>query len=207
MIKTIIFDLGGVYFTKGTDIAYKKLIKAFPDISPKKISGIIHGGIGEKYRLGKITKKDFWSQAKKNVGFNFDVKRFAEIWHSSYKLNKDVEMIVKKLRKHYKMVVLSGNTRERVKFLENKYGFKKYFDIIVLSYNVGANKYKGSITNVDSKIYEHLFRRLKQKGEGCVLIDDNKIFLEPAKKLGMKTIHFKNAKQLKKELKKLGVKV
>jgi putative hydrolase of the HAD superfamily len=43
--------------------------------------------------------------------------------------------------------------------------------------------------------------------EECVFIDDRPLNLENPKKLGMKTIHFQNAEQLRAELKNCGVEV
>lgn len=193
MIKAIVFDLGGVFFSINYQSEYKRLIKEFPNISPKKISSIISGKLGNQYRLGKITKREFWKKAKKIAGFNFDTKKFAEMWHSGYKLNNQIKKQIIDLRKDYKIGAISGNTRERVSFLDKKYDFKKYFDDIVLSYNLGINK-----PNI--KIYKEILKRLKIKGNECVYIDDTKKRLIPARKLGMYTIHFKNFPQFKKEL-------
>jgi HAD superfamily hydrolase (TIGR01509 family) len=41
----------------------------------------------------------------------------------------------------------------------------------------------------------------------CVFIDDRPLNLENPRKLGMKTIHYQNAEQLRAELKQCGVEV
>ena len=52
-----------------------------------------------------------------------------------------------------------------------------------------------------------MLERLKVKANECIYIDDREVNLEPAKKLGMKTILFRNAKQLKKELINYDIKI
>lgn len=194
MIKAIIFDLGGVYFSAGTEIAYKRLVKEFPNIKPNKILGIIRTDkITKDYRLGRYTKKEFWKKAKKFAGTGFDAKKFSKIWNSSYTLNRDVAKISLRLKKNYKIAVLSGNIRERIKYLDHIYNFKKNFDVFVCSYMLNANK-------PDKKIYLEVLRRLKLKGDECVFIDNNRKNIRAAERLGMKAVYFKNAKQLKKEL-------
>ncbi|MBI2129222.1 HAD family phosphatase [Candidatus Woesearchaeota archaeon] len=201
MIKAIIFDLGGVYFSPGTEIAYEKLVKEFPHINSEKVRLIMRGGkLSRGYKSGKYSKKEFWKKAKELAGLNFDDKKFSKIWNSSYTLNTDVKNIVIKLRKNYKIAVLSGNIRERIRFLNKKHGFKKNFDVIVFSYMVGASKPK-------LKIYNEVLKRLKSKADECIFIDNSRKMLKPAEKLGMRTLLFKNAKQLRKELCFFGIKI
>lgn len=201
MIEAIIFDLGGVYFSPGTEIAYEKLVKEFFHIDPEKVRLIMRGGkLSRGYKSGKYTQKEFWKKAKELAGMNFDNNKFSRIWNSSYTLNKDVMNIAVKLRKNYKIALLSGNIRERVNFLNKKYDFKKNFDVVVFSYMVGVSKPK-------LKIYKEVIRRLKAKANECIFIDNSKKMLKPAEKLGMKTILFKNAKQLRKEMRSFGIKI
>lgn len=198
MIKAIIFDLGGVYFSIDYKNLQNNIAKKFPGIPKNKIGQIIYGQTRKEYGLGKYTKQEFWKKVKKITKSSFNTKRFGETWHSSYHLDRDVKKLALKLRKSYKVCALSGNIRERVKFLDQKYNFKKDFNLIVYSYMVGVNK-------PHPRIYKVILNRLGLKGEECVFIDDTKERLRPAKKLGMKTIHFTNINTLKKELKRLNI--
>ena len=47
----------------------------------------------------------------------------------------------------------------------------------------------------------------QRPAEECVFIDDRPLNLENPRKLGITTIHYKNAEQLRAELKKCGVEV
>ena len=58
----------------------------------------------------------------------------------------------------------------------------------------------------DPEIYKKALKRMKLKPEETVFIDDIKKFVKGAEKIGIKGIHFKNSKQLIKDLKKLNVK-
>ncbi|MBD3312001.1 HAD-IA family hydrolase [archaeon] len=200
MIKWIIFDLGGVYFTRGSRIAIGQLIKEFPEMLPETINYIVYGRIGRDYRKGLHTKKEFWKKAQETTSIKFNTQKFASIWHDSYKVKKGVERIVKKLSKKYDLAIISGTTRERVKFLDEKYDFKKYFKERIFTYNVNANK-------KSRKIYRVALKRLKAKPSECLFIDDYPWHAKYAQSLGIKTILFKNAEQLKKDLKKHGVKI
>ena len=200
MIKTIVFDLGGVFFTSGTQIALKKTYK-FVDVSKKKVNEVFRGSKRKLHGKGKITREEFWKEAQKKLKINKNqALRLEEIWHSSYKPNKGMEGIVKKLRKNYRVIVFSGNIRERVEYLDKKYGLYDRFDELLLSCEEGTNKR-------EIKFYKILLKRIRCKPKECVCIDDSERVLALEKSLGMKTILFKNAKQLKSDLKKLGIKV
>ena len=66
MINTIISDLGGVYFTDGTDIAIEILSSKY-NIPKKKIKKVLKGRLGMKYRENKITREEFWKKAEKKL--------------------------------------------------------------------------------------------------------------------------------------------
>jgi HAD superfamily hydrolase (TIGR01509 family) len=199
MIKRIIFDLGGVYFSAGTRIILKKLIKEFPDLLPEKIDYITGGKLGKDYRKGLYTKKEFWNKAQRIAG-KFDTEKFARIWHTSYKINKGVESIVKKLSKTYHLGILSGTIRERIRFLNKKYDFKKYFKTRVFTYNLKSDK-------LNKKTYLKTLRMLNAKPKECLFIDDYPWHIKFANNQGIKTILFNNSEKLKKDLNKFGVKI
>jgi hypothetical protein len=54
MIKTIIFDLGGVYFTDGMKRAVRKM-RAKYDISEDKLYDVFDGELGTQYRARQKT--------------------------------------------------------------------------------------------------------------------------------------------------------
>lgn len=198
MIKRIIFDLGGVYFKGGTRKIYPVLVKKFSEIKPEKIMEILLGELGGNYRRGLLTKKEFWKKAKKTAGVKFNTKEFISIWNSSYTVNKEVKEVVKELSLKHHLVILSGNIRERIRYLENKYGFKKYFKTRLFSYNLKLRKR-------EEGTYKLVLKRLKKKPEECVLIDNSKRNIKLANRAGMKTILYSNPKQLRNDLRKLGI--
>lgn len=72
------------------------------------------------------------------------------------------------------------------------------FDPLILSYETGFMK-------PEKEIYEKTLSKLKLKGEECVFIDDRGEHHSSPEQLGMQTIVFKNATQLKQDLKNVGV--
>ena len=79
-------------------------------------------------------------------------------------------------------------------------GFYKYFDPMMVSEEIGVKK-------PDRRAYEIAIERISMQPEECVFVDNRKVNVAAAEEFGMKGIHFKNAKQLKKDLKWHGVEI
>jgi putative hydrolase of the HAD superfamily len=196
MFKTIIFDLGGVYFSDGTRIAIDG-ISAEYRIERDLVEAIINGEPGKQYRIGKISAEQFWQQAKTSWNTEISSEKLSQIWYSSYQPNAGVVRLVARLKNAgYELIYLSNNTSERVSYLDEKYSFRQNFDDGVFSHLVKCKK-------PDPLIYQLLLAKTSHPANECVYIDDKLEYLGPAKRLGMQVIAFKNASQLENRLKEL----
>jgi putative hydrolase of the HAD superfamily len=124
-----------------------------------------------------------------------------KLWYESYEpIQGAVEIINNLKEKGYDLFYLSDNVKERVEYLDSKYNFLSKFKDGVFSHEVGVRK-------PNPKIYKILLKKVPFNPSECVYIDDKSHLLEPAKELGLKVILFKNSKQLRNDLKKLGIEV
>jgi len=198
MNKTIIFDLGGVYFTDGTRVAIDAIAAGY-NIAREAVADVLNGHLGKQYRIGALSAEQFWRRAKTH----WDIKEAAEtlslLWCSSYRTNDGTVGLVKRLRNAgHELLYLSDNTAERVAYLDQKYNFLPKFDDGIFSHVVKCKK-------PDPAIYQLLLEKASQPAGACVYIDDKPRYLVPAKKLGMEVIAFKNAGQLETGLKELAL--
>ncbi len=209
-IKAVIFDVGGVlnlgnyssvsirrhrclgihnYISRKLNISLDQWFDSIDSV----YADAIEGKISQAKTLSVISKNLQISPKKLE-------RLLIQDYHKNFKKNKKLYSLAIKLKKQgYKIAILSdqwGPSRKALiekKYLEN-------FHPVIISCNVGIRK-----PNI--KIYKLLLRKIKLKPPQCVFIDNQIWNLEPAKKLDIKTILFKNNKQLIKELNKLGVKV
>ncbi len=201
-IKVIIFDLGGVYFEAGTvkamnkmysmiDAPKEKIYELFETFSKKE---------GWLIRRGRLTSEEFWKAVMEKLDVDETVaEKLKELWNSSYVPKLGMRELVRQLRKNYRVIAFSGNTKERMEYLNRKYGLLNEFDDFVLSFEEG-------FTKTEKEFYEILVKRINCKPEESILIDDIQKFLNTAKQFGIRTILFKNPDQLKHDLKKEGIK-
>ena len=196
-IKAIIFDLGGVYFADGTTkavIRYEEMLHV-PKIKLEKIFG--GHSLGKDYRLGKISKRKFWDAVKEELhADDRTVDNLKEIWNSSYTRNWGMKTLIRKLRKRYKVAVLSDNTKERVEYLNKKYNLGKEFDCYVYSFEYGMLK-------PDRRLLKILLQKLNVKEDEVIIVDNSTVNVEFFRKFGVQTILFRSARQVKRELSNL----
>ena len=201
MIKVIVFDLGGVCFTDGTEVLLQKVYKRV-SVPKEIVDGLFRGRAnteGWLYRKGKMTPDEFWDAVAKKLAVGMkDAVEIRKLWLSSYKPIPGMKNIVAKLRKNYKVVVFSGTMKERMDYLEEKYEVRNDFDDFVLSFETGFHKN-------EKEAYEILLERIGCRPDECVLIDDKEIALDFARQFGMKTVLFRNPEQLKAEFVKMCV--
>ena len=199
-IKTVIFDLGGVYFTDGTKRAIDIISQKW-NLDQSKVADVFKGKIGTAYRESQISHDEFWRQAKDTLGIEAPMEELAEIWLNGYVPIEGTVEIIKELKeKGYEILYLSDNVQERIDYIEEKYHFLQYFKSGVFSHIAGVRK-------PNPKIYQLALEESSNPAENCVYIDDKPNLLEEADKLGMATIAFVNADETRKKLIELGVKL
>ncbi len=197
-IKTVIFDLGGVYFTNGTKRAIDIISQRW-NLDSNIVAEVFKGKIGTEYRENKISHEEFWRQAKETLGIQAPMQELAEIWLNGYVPIQGTVDIIKELKeKGYEILYLSDNVQERIDYIEEKYHFLQYFKSGVFSHLVGVRK-------PNPKIYQLVLNEASNPAENCVYIDDNPKLLEEAERLGMSTIAFDSPNETRKKLRELGV--
>lgn len=198
-IKAIFFDIGGVLAKEDRNKQYSQLAKImsfdineFQKIKKSKIDLFSEGKISEKQYL------QFFSNA-----FEIDIKKLKVNWirlaKKYYKIDKSVQRTIQKLKKNYTLGTLTNITplHHKARKTDNPY---RYFKIKLISFEQGYRK-----PNI--LFYKLILKKTKLKPQEIIFVDDYEPYLEPAEKLGMKTILFQNNKYLVRDLRKLGVKI
>jgi HAD superfamily hydrolase (TIGR01509 family) len=197
-LPTVIFDLGGVFFTDGSDRAITVISERYL-IDRQDVAEIFYGEVGLLYRENKITIEEFWQVAKKKWKIEKEkTDMLAQIWHEGYIPIEEVKNIVMRLKeKKVEVLYLSGSTKERVKYLENKYHFLQYFNDGIFTFSVGIRK--------PSPIsYHRIIEKASNNANNCIYVDNSQKYLVPAMELGMRAILYKNPDNLRVELNKNG---
>lgn len=198
MIKTAIFDLGGVYFSDGTKRAIRVISNMY-NLAVSDVENVIKGDAGTDYRRGQLTTEEFWNKAKQIWKINATSDELSDIWFGGYKPIEGMNDILAKLSAAgYELLYLSDNVQDRVNYLNKRFNFLPKF-------NDGIFSFAFNVRKPDIRIYQLALEKTSNTSSECVYIDDIEEFLEPALRLGMKAILFTNVQQLIKDLNGLGL--
>ncbi len=199
-ITTIIFDLAEVLLTGllgMEDHLAPRLKLKKEDIQNQ----LLHGKESASLFHGEITEEEYWQQMVKKNNWNISTKELKEIVRANFKEIPGTRKIIQKLKdKGYKLGLLSVHTKEWIDHCLMKFDHHKLFHATAYSFEVHVSK-------PDKKAYESILQKLNAKPEECLFIDDSLKNTIAAKEIGMQTIQFKNAEQLKEELAKLSINI
>jgi len=176
MQKWVIMDAMGVIFKVGDDtkellVPYIKRLN--PEIKSKTIVDLYL-----KASLGGITSRMFWKRT--GLG-NLYPKVEINYLNEYLKVNPQTIKLAKRLKKRYKLAILSNDIKEWSVFLCKKFGLIKLFNRAVISGEARARK-------PALKIFNILQKRLKIKPGMAVLLDDNIRNIKAAINYGLKGI-------------------
>jgi len=200
MIKGILFDLGGVVVFNHLDQQLEHFAKELKiDLSElKTLEEVEH----EKMILGKLSVKEFCSSIRNKFELEKDSATLVLIWERIYqetsKLNGDVIRFIKEIKTKYKVGLISNIFDVTATFHQRQKLFY-FFKPVVLSCRRG-------IAKPDIKMFAVAIKEMELKGSEVLYVDDSEEHIAIAKEFGMKTIHFKDNVQFKKEMKKLKIK-
>jgi len=109
--------------------------------------------------------EELWEYARKHIG-----------------VFPDTVETLKKLKKKYKLVLLSNTAKKEGEESITRFGLKKYFDEVIFSGQIGLAK-------PNPRIFRLVLDHFDVNGEECVMVGDNlEVDIIPAKLLGFKTI-------------------
>lgn len=195
---TIVFDLGGVYFSDGTKHAIKTLSTQY-GVDASALSEVLNGEIGSRWRTGNLDAHGFWSEARQRLDLPLTDEGLSLLWFEGYVPIPGTKSVVMGLRQAgYEVLYLSDNVPERVAFLEHRYQFLQHFTTGLFSFEAGCRK-------PDPRLYQRALALASNPPPDCIYIDDIERFLAPAAQLGAVTIHFRSPEQLLESLSAHGV--
>jgi len=201
MIKTIVFDLGGVLFSEGKSVAIKNLTEKY-NYNKDIVLNLLMSPKSLELRRGLLSDSEFWSWGQSILPEGYDANIIKKEWYNGYLLDEELFNLIKTIQKSkkYKLVIFSGNIESRVEFLDQKYDFRKYFDIEVYSFDYHFNK-------PNKRFVETMLNAVENEPREIVYVDDAEECVLPAQEMGINTIIYSGGeiKDLEKKLQGFGI--
>lgn len=200
MIKLVIFDLGGVVIDFTDDEHYYPYLSKISGASVKRIRRIIEGAtVWAQLDKDEITLQEFNRKIGKELKIHEKCVKWYEIYEKTARIDRKVIALAKTLSEKYKVAYLSNVDKSRYTWSRKLLApYSRIFTYKFASCDIHRRK-------PDCEIYLYVLQRMKFKPSEAVFIDNLKVNVAGARKAGLRGIVFKNSKDLKKRLKKLGI--
>jgi len=199
MIKTIIFDLGGVIVPLDFPHACQE-ISAYTPHSPEEIRRrLAASDLYSRAELGTLGPDDFRSALSSLLDLTADETEFRRAWCSVFPARTLIEdELIEQLHRSYRILLLSNTNVIHFEWIREKYPILRHFDGLVLSYEVGHMK-------PAPEIYREAVRMAGCRPEECFFTDDIAAYVEGARAYGIDAVVFENAGQTARELRARGL--
>lgn len=200
MIKTVIFDFGGVIYLSDDGNILGRVADAV-GVSPETFRNTYY----ENNYLGNVQNMP-WEDLVATVAKKFDARPETEVrvrqlvkeFNERKYLNTELMDLFAILRRSgLKVAILSNATTELRGYLEEN-GIDALVDEVVISGEIGFQK-------PDKEAFDVVFKKLGVRPEEAVFVDDSPRSLEKAKEIGYTPILFKSNEALRADLERCGV--
>ncbi len=193
--KALIFDLGNVVFNVDFELIYKYWSE-HSGVSISKIKKYCEQDKNfDKLERGDISEEEYRNITEKALQMNLSEEDFDKGLSNLYlDETKGINSLLKELKKNYRIIALSNTNIIhkrvwRLKYKDTMGEFEKIFS----SHEINTRK-------PEEEPYRIVLDYLKLKPEEVIFLDDKGENIEPAKRLGIKTINVKSPAQMKNEL-------
>jgi putative hydrolase of the HAD superfamily len=164
--SVIVFDLGNVLIPFNYNLVIERFNKVKPGLGNKFLDYYkTNYSVHRKFEKGEISQDEFINQMLEVLENKVDKKKFVNDYSKIFTVNEDVASLLPELKKKYMLVLLSNTDSIHKEYGWKDFAFLKYFDKLILSYEVHAVK-------PEEKIYKSVQSFTKKPPGEHLFIDD-----------------------------------
>ncbi len=197
MIKSIIFDVGGV-LVRTHDQSGRRKWEARLGLKPGGAAQLVFDSdLGRKAQLGQVSLQEVWTWVGAHLGLSPDeLTAFRRDFWAGDQVDHELADYVRRLHARYRTGILSNSWARNGRAMAEKFGFADCFDVFVTSAEVGVMK-------PDPRIYHVTLRRLEVLPSEAVFVDDFIENVRAARRLGIQAVHFTDPALARRQLQEL----
>jgi HAD superfamily hydrolase (TIGR01509 family) len=195
--KSVLFDLGGVYYSEGFHDGLFA-IAARLDLDQDHFFDAAVGAVfSTGYVTGMVPEKTFWDTLAKNTGVKENLYPLRKLILDSFKPMDGMAELVREVRSVVPVALLTDQTNWLYD-LDQRDDLLFEFDQIVSSYEEGFSKR-------DPEIFRIACQRLDIFPEEGLFFDDNSDNVDRAREFGLQAVVFEGADAAREVLMEAGV--
>jgi putative hydrolase of the HAD superfamily len=199
-IRALFWDVGGVLLTNGWDRrerqnATQKFRLDWEDFEDR------HELVVGRFETGKLSLDRYLDRTifYRQRNFAKDVFK-VYMFDQSKPIDGTLDVVERIARTgRYLLGTLNNESRELNLYRIEQFGLRNYFSLFMSSCFLGVKK-------PEDDMFRLALDLSQRDPEECLFIDDRELNLECAARLRLRTLHFRNAAQIQKDLNGAGVK-
>lgn len=197
MIRALFWDIGGVLLTNAWDHEERDLAVEHFLLNKTEFEAR-HKELLLPFEEGKLTLDDYVERAVFYAPRTFSREEFKQFMFSLSRPKPQSLELARDLSRKYRMAVVNNESRELNHYRIQQFDLADIFHLFVSSCFVGIRK-------PDPRIFRLALDLTQYLPDECCFIDDRPENLAGAEAAGLKTMLAKDASQLRRDLKSLGV--
>jgi HAD superfamily hydrolase (TIGR01509 family) len=210
-ILALIIDYGGVLMRTVNPRPRRELEQQFgPPSDGAPSDGALSGSVDrlvfesplwDEVQIGRVAEAEFWADVGQQLGLDADgVAEFRRTFWAGDRLDGELVDLIRHLRDSGYRTVLLSNAPAGLRQYLDQLGIADAFDHIVISGAEGLMK-------PDPALFERALARVGVPAEQAVFVDDMRVNVDAAARVGLRAVRFRGLPPLRKCLRDLGVPV
>jgi putative hydrolase of the HAD superfamily len=198
-VAALFWDVGGVVLSNGWDQSARAEAARRFSLDPEDFEQR-HRGAEEELETGRMTLEAYLDQTVFFRERSFAREEFKGFIFAQSSENRETRVLLDELTasRRYFLAALNNESEELSSYRIRKFDLTRNFSAFFTSCYLRARK-------PDPLIYQLALGITQRAPQECIFIDDRPANLEPAKNMGMGTILFRSAEELRAALAESGV--
>lgn len=201
MIKTVIFDMGGVVITLDSDEAVRRFAALGMEDFVEQMNPYTQSGIFGDLEEGKLSEEEYRTRLSEICGRTLSYDEIQHCWMGYMKEvpARNLALLRKLKREGYRIVLLSNTNPYIAQWTDSEnwdgdhHSIKDYFDAIYRSFEVKCMK-------PNEKFFRHVLQQERLLPENALFVDDGPRNCAAASELGIRTYCPKNGADWTEEI-------
>lgn len=176
--RHLLLDIGMVLVRLDFKPLAEKM-RALARIEPAQLQALLTGnGLVQEFECGRLSETEFYEEVCRRIGMIIPWSEFLEAWNSVFTDQLVSDHILATLAGKTHLWAISNTNRTHFDFLVRSFTFLRYFEGLILSYEVGALK-------PDARIFQEALRKSGAPASDLLFVDDQEINVKAARALGI----------------------
>lgn len=201
MIQAVVLDVGNVLIGLEFERAYRaasRLSGLAEDEIRRRLSD---PSLARDYETGRMSSLDFYERCRVLLDLAIGFEEFGALWTDMFADKPLIdESLLAAIKQRCPLLVASNTNELHFDYLLSKYPLFRFFDKLVLSYQIGSMK-------PDAAFFEAVLERSGRPPEELFFTDDVEANIEGARRLGIDAEIFVGEESLRRSLRERGIEV